>query len=465
MKPTLQKMRTYAVLVLIGLFAGTSVSTRAQQVSVSFQVFYDELQPYGSWFNHPDFGYAWMPNVDSDFTPYLTNGYWAVTQYGNTWVSHYNWGWATFHYGRWYYDDFYGWIWVPDTEWAPAWVVWRNGGGYYGWAPLSPGLHFSLTINLFGRIPNHCWVFVPNQYVWHESVYSYCAPRNQNINIVNNTTYVTNYYNNERHSYFTGPSHDDIEKVTNRPVKIHRMEEEDRPGRTNVDRETISLYRPSITKKENDRPTRSVDPTQYKRQHQGRPDGQDQGDQQRGQKRNESSFEDQKEKSEKPDKNQEESYWDDDQNKTPNQTTPNRSSDVNDSRSKSQDQNIPNRSSNWNNNRNGNSQQTAPNRSSYGNDNRNKSQDRAVPNRSSTPNNNQNRNSQQATPNRSGNNSNTASPNRSGGSRGSSMSVPSKSGGATMNTPNKSSGSKSGSGTSTPQRSGGSKSSGEKKKN
>jgi hypothetical protein len=31
-----------------------------------------------------------------------------------------------------------GWGWVPGTMWGPAWVSWRSGGGYAGWAPLPP---------------------------------------------------------------------------------------------------------------------------------------------------------------------------------------------------------------------------------------------------------------------------------------------------------------------------------------
>ena len=29
--------------------------------------------------------------------------------------------------GRWFFDDSYGWVWVPGSEWAPAWVAWRYG--------------------------------------------------------------------------------------------------------------------------------------------------------------------------------------------------------------------------------------------------------------------------------------------------------------------------------------------------
>ncbi|MFA6795615.1 MAG: DUF6600 domain-containing protein, partial [Proteiniphilum sp.] len=80
---------------------------------ISFNVFYNELRPYGRWINNGRYGRVWVPNVGRDFHPYATNGYWVMTDYGNTWVSDYSWGWAPFHYGRWFYDDYYGWSWMP----------------------------------------------------------------------------------------------------------------------------------------------------------------------------------------------------------------------------------------------------------------------------------------------------------------------------------------------------------------
>jgi hypothetical protein len=35
-----------------------------------------------------------------------------------------------------------GWVWVPDTVWAPSWVVWRTSGDYCGWAPVPPHAAF-----------------------------------------------------------------------------------------------------------------------------------------------------------------------------------------------------------------------------------------------------------------------------------------------------------------------------------
>jgi hypothetical protein len=53
-------------------------------------------------------------------------------------VSDHVWGDIPFHYGRWVYDPFDGWLWIPGYVWSPAWVVWRGGGGYTGWFPMPP---------------------------------------------------------------------------------------------------------------------------------------------------------------------------------------------------------------------------------------------------------------------------------------------------------------------------------------
>ena len=88
-----------------------------------YQAFYDQLSPYGHWIDYPGMGYVFMPDVGPEFKPYSTNGHWLYTNEGWVWASDYNWGWATFHYGRWFYEDGYGWMWIPGHEWAPAWVV------------------------------------------------------------------------------------------------------------------------------------------------------------------------------------------------------------------------------------------------------------------------------------------------------------------------------------------------------
>jgi hypothetical protein len=110
-----------------------------QQVSVAY--FQSALAPYGTWINVPDYGLCWRPTVavvDYTWRPYANHGRWLWTDAGWYWYSHYSWGWAPFHYGRWCDYPKVGWVWVPGTVWAPSWVTWRYNNYYCGWAPLPP---------------------------------------------------------------------------------------------------------------------------------------------------------------------------------------------------------------------------------------------------------------------------------------------------------------------------------------
>lgn len=116
------------------------------------------LSPYGAWVTVAGIGRVWRPYptvVGNEFQPYSSNGSWVYTDVGWTWVSEWDWGWAPFHYGRWWLDDYYGWVWMPGYTWGPAWVSWRWGGGYIGWEPLTPwGYHYRR--HYWGRT----WCFV-----------------------------------------------------------------------------------------------------------------------------------------------------------------------------------------------------------------------------------------------------------------------------------------------------------------
>jgi hypothetical protein len=210
---------------------------------VSFQVFYDELAPYGDWVQDQNQGYIWLPYAEQGFHPYGSNGHWAMTPYGNTWVSYYDWGWAPFHYGRWYFDNYYqSWAWVPGYDWGPAWVNWRTGGGYYGWAPLAPGFSINIAVNL----PNFYFVFIPRNRIYHHYAHRYFAPYRNRIRIYNQTTIINNtvIYNNNR--YVAGPNRREIERVTNRSVPVYEVQGSDRAGRAAVSRNSISPYRPEL---------------------------------------------------------------------------------------------------------------------------------------------------------------------------------------------------------------------------
>jgi hypothetical protein len=144
-------------------------SARSPGSEVDVSYFYESLSPYGQWFQQPSYGWCWTPyDVSAGWRPY-SDGRWEYTDYGWSWASNEPWGWATYHYGRWFFDDSYGWAWVPGTEWAPAWVAWRTGDDYVGWAPLPPRAGWDVSIGLTfadaSAIPPDEWCFVPRAHV------------------------------------------------------------------------------------------------------------------------------------------------------------------------------------------------------------------------------------------------------------------------------------------------------------
>lgn len=138
------KLRVSVLIMTVAMLIGVSPRTQAAvEFSAGIQIssaadFYSPLEPYGSWVTLGTYGRCWHPSrVEADWRPY-TAGYWEWTDAGWYWVSDEPWSWACYHYGSWYYDANYGWVWIPGTEWAPAWVSWRYGGDYVGWAPYGP---------------------------------------------------------------------------------------------------------------------------------------------------------------------------------------------------------------------------------------------------------------------------------------------------------------------------------------
>ncbi|MDB5024994.1 MAG: hypothetical protein JWP78_2749 [Mucilaginibacter sp.] len=222
------------------------------------QVFYDELGPYGTWVDYPDYGYVWVPDAGGDFRPYASNGYWVYSDYGWTWVSNYSWGWAPFHYGRWFYDDYYGWMWMPGHEWAPAWVTWGSYGDNYCWAPIGPGVNASAAFSGGWNPPAYSWNVVPGRHITRVNVANYIERNNatviNNITIINN---VNNYnanngrpngnaVNNNRVTYNRGPQINDVENVTRSRIQPVKVTNNTRPGAQSISGNQLSLYRPAI---------------------------------------------------------------------------------------------------------------------------------------------------------------------------------------------------------------------------
>jgi len=218
----------------------------APVMEVSYQSFYDQLSPYGNWVNYPGYGYVWMPNAGPDFRPYATNGNWIYTEAGWTWASNYSWGWAPFHYGRWFFENGYGWIWVPGNEWAPAWVSWRGGGDYYGWAPLGPRVSVDMALNNYNP-PAYYWNFVPRQYIGNPGWHNYYVNQSRNVTIINNTTIINNYSgtNRGRYTYAPGPDPVEVRRVSGNNFAPIPIREANTPGER-ISGNQYTIYHPRV---------------------------------------------------------------------------------------------------------------------------------------------------------------------------------------------------------------------------
>ena len=234
----------------------------------SFNLFFDALAPFGNWISMPDYGYAWQPtDVGPNWRPY-TSGQWVWTDYGWTWVSYEPWGWAPYHYGRWVFTDDYGWVWIPGTVWAPAWVTWYTGSGYIGWAPLPPDNNFFLQIgigpigfNYYTR-PSYC-VFVPTNSFLYSNINSVVIPQSQNITIIKNTTNINNITSVNNRVINNGPGMSIVERATGvRVQKVHVEERNIDPhtvtkGGANINKlegKNFYVFRPSVVRRRDETP-------------------------------------------------------------------------------------------------------------------------------------------------------------------------------------------------------------------
>src|SRR6185295_16099205 len=166
----MKRILQITALAFIIMLGGSWRNSASAQVSVdiSYQTFYDELSPYGEWVDYPD----------------------------------------------------YGWMWVPGYEWSPAWVAWRDGGDYYGWAPLRPGFNISIGFSNYNP-PVDYWCFAPRQYISSPRIYDYCLDRGRNVTIINNTTIINNY-GRRNNVFINGPRRMDAERYAGRinPVRM-----------------------------------------------------------------------------------------------------------------------------------------------------------------------------------------------------------------------------------------------------
>ncbi len=280
-------LRLFAVLALAVAF--TPFSLRAQDEpqppppdaqgdqsdqgdqGASFQTFYDQLGDQGTWVQTDDYGYVFQPNVsDPNWAPY-TDGHWVYTDAGWTWVSDEPWGWATYHYGRWANIDGYGWVWVPGYRWAPAWVSWRYGGGYAGWAPLPPDsfvgaeyggsggwatFHFGGDVDVSFGIGAGCYNFVSVDDMGEPNYRGHYIDRSRNFTIINNTTNITNININRngtaggganfRGVSVGGPTLNEVNAHSRQHVAKVQLTASNQAGRSTLHGNSLAVFAPAV---------------------------------------------------------------------------------------------------------------------------------------------------------------------------------------------------------------------------
>lgn len=221
------------ILLIVFLSLLGTERSKAQGDYVSFDVFYNDLSPYGQWIDYPGLGQVWLPDAGSDFVPYSTSGHWDLSNYGWTWVSDYDWGWAPFHYGRWDYNNRYGWIWIPGYEWGPSWVSWRQYNGYYGWAPMGSGLTINISIGRQYNHPNDHWIFVRERDFNRPNLRNYIISDQSRVNILQNSRVIrrVSVDNDQNRSYLSGPSRADVQKATGKTFNPVMVRDNGRSGK------------------------------------------------------------------------------------------------------------------------------------------------------------------------------------------------------------------------------------------
>src|SRR3984893_19431756 len=246
------------ILIALAMLAFGASALQQARADVSIDLFYDNLSG-GNWIDVEGYGYGWQPDLavnDQNWRPYV-DGYWAYTEDGWTWVSYEDFGWASYHYGRWANLSDYGWVWFPgeDLDWGPAWVSWRTGGDYVGWAPLPPrgpgvvyeGRPIGGRVDIDFDIGPAYYNFVQVRYIGEPVLRDRIVDVRQNVTYIDQTVNVTNITYKNKVVYNYGPDYNVLSAHSSRPIQRLRLERE-----ANVD-VTAAAKSGGLTKVQGDR--------------------------------------------------------------------------------------------------------------------------------------------------------------------------------------------------------------------
>lgn len=207
-----------ALAVAVGLVVPAQAARASGSVGVTY--FYDSLAPYGDWVTVGSYGHCWRPaRVAASWQPYL-DGEWIYTDAGWTWVSSDPWGGDPYHYGTWIFTAEYGWIWIPGTIWAPAWVTWYITDDAFGWAPVPPTFIVGVS-GYSGRaltVSRSAYVFVPAGQFAGVNVSSVRVPAAQNATFIARSRPLTRFAVQGGVLSSGGPALPQVERVAGKQI-------------------------------------------------------------------------------------------------------------------------------------------------------------------------------------------------------------------------------------------------------
>jgi len=217
-------MKNAKVLLAVLVLALVAVATTPARADVSFGFFYSNLEPHGSWLVSANYGRVWQPAAYAPgWNPYY-DGHWSYTNAGWMWMSDYSWGAIPYHYGTWAVDPRYGWVWVPGYTWAPAWVTFRTGPDYVGWAPVAPG--FSVGVSFGAPLPAmRTFVFVPTRSFLAPHIRTYVVPATRARAVYQHANVVAGPVVRRESVVTRGPDPWTIERATRQPIRRARIDE------------------------------------------------------------------------------------------------------------------------------------------------------------------------------------------------------------------------------------------------
>jgi hypothetical protein len=140
----------------------------------------------------------------------------------------------------------FGWVWIPDTVWAPAWVAWSIGGGYCGWAPLGPNVNVNVVVRGKHSIPNEHWVFVRDRDLSNRSIDRYRVKRSKNNELLENAQLVRDTREHRNNAYMPGPDKNVIQKAVGKPINPVSIRERNKPGSDRVTNKEFELFKPQV---------------------------------------------------------------------------------------------------------------------------------------------------------------------------------------------------------------------------